>query len=165
MYTFISPWTVRPLDYSFSGFRTPWQLPKPVKPGIYFSKLLMSSSNVLKKCIDLVYLALVYATNKHMAELQREPSCSIVSQLAVISPVLINRCLFTVFVSPVLINRCLFAAFVSPVLINRYLFTVFVSPVLINRYLFTVLSFSDYTPCDTFQTATHDCIRLAGVGQ
>ena len=41
MYTFISPWTARPLDYSFSGFPTPWQLPKPVKPGIYFSKLLM----------------------------------------------------------------------------------------------------------------------------
>ena len=43
MYTFISPWTARPLDYSFSGFRTPWQLPKPVKPGIYLFKLLMAS--------------------------------------------------------------------------------------------------------------------------
>ena len=32
-----------------------------------------------------VYLALVYPTNKHMAELQREPSCSIVSQLTVTS--------------------------------------------------------------------------------
>ena len=41
------------------------------------------SSNVLKKHIDPVYLALVYATNKHMPELQREPSCSIVSQSAV----------------------------------------------------------------------------------
>ena len=43
MYTFTSPWTARPLDYSFSGFQTPWQLPKPVKPGIYFSELLMLS--------------------------------------------------------------------------------------------------------------------------
>ena len=44
----------------------------------------MSSSNVLKRRIDPVYLALVYATNKHMAELQREPSRSNVSQFAVI---------------------------------------------------------------------------------
>ena len=34
------------------------------------------SSNVLKRHINLVYLALVYATNKHMPELQQEPSCS-----------------------------------------------------------------------------------------
>ena len=45
MYMFTSPWTARPLDYSFSGFRTPRQLPKPVKPGIYFSKLLMLHSS------------------------------------------------------------------------------------------------------------------------
>ena len=44
----------------------------------------MSSSNVLKRRINLVYLALVYATNKHTAELQREPSCSNISQFAVI---------------------------------------------------------------------------------
>ena len=41
MYMFTSPWTARPLHYSLWGFRTPWQLPKPVKPRIYFSKLLM----------------------------------------------------------------------------------------------------------------------------
>ena len=53
-------------------------IPEPVKR-IFVT---MSSSNVLKRCIDLVYLALVYATNKQMAELQREPSCSNVSQFA-----------------------------------------------------------------------------------
>ena len=31
MYTLTSPRTARPLDYSFSGFRKPRQLPKPVK--------------------------------------------------------------------------------------------------------------------------------------
>ena len=40
------------------------------------------------------------------------------------------------------------------------LFTVFVSPVLINCFLCTVLFCSDYTPCDTFQTAMHNCIKL-----
>ena len=54
-------------------------IPEPVKK-IFVT---MSSSNVLKRRIDSVYLALVNATNKHMAELQREPSCSNVSQFAV----------------------------------------------------------------------------------
>ena len=54
-------------------------IPEPVKR-IFVN---MSSSNVLKRHIDPVYLALAYATNKHMAELQREPSCSNVSQFAV----------------------------------------------------------------------------------
>ena len=54
-------------------------IPAPVKE-IFVT---ISSSNILKGHIDLVYLALVYLTNKHMAELQQEPSCSIVSQLAV----------------------------------------------------------------------------------
>ena len=31
IYTFTSPWVARPLNYSFSGFRKPRQLPKPVK--------------------------------------------------------------------------------------------------------------------------------------
>ena len=44
-------------------------------------------SNVLERRINLVYLALVYATNKHTVELEREPSCSIVSQLAAIPAV------------------------------------------------------------------------------
>ena len=56
-------------------------IPAPVKE-IFVT---ISSSNILKGRIDPVYLALVYPTNKHMAELQREPSCSIVSQLTVTS--------------------------------------------------------------------------------
>ena len=46
------------------------------------------------------------------------------------------------------------------VLYRDRLFTVIVSPVLINRCLCTVSFCSDYTPCDTFQTATHNCIKL-----
>ena len=38
---------------------------------------------ILVTNIDPVYLAVVYATNKHMAGLEWEPSCSIVSQFAV----------------------------------------------------------------------------------
>ena len=56
-------------------------IPEPVK-GIFCYHV---SSNVLKRHIDPVYLALVYITNKHMPELQREPSCSIVSQSAVMT--------------------------------------------------------------------------------
>ena len=54
-------------------------IPEPVKGTFCYHV----SSNVLKRHIDLVYLALVYATNKHMPELHREPNCSIVSQSAV----------------------------------------------------------------------------------
>ena len=56
-------------------------IPEPVK-GIFCYHV---SSNVLKRHIDPVYLALLYATNKPMPELQWEPSCSIVSQSAVVN--------------------------------------------------------------------------------
>ncbi|EDR00027.1 uncharacterized protein LACBIDRAFT_334550 [Laccaria bicolor S238N-H82] len=40
------------------------------------------ASNVLKSPIDLIYLALVSAANKHTVELERELSCSNISQSA-----------------------------------------------------------------------------------
>ena len=48
-------------------------------PLLYSIDVLSSQYEDLKRHIDPVYLAVVYATNKHMARLEREPSCKGVS--------------------------------------------------------------------------------------